>query len=802
MPVVPETTLENDTTTRIRPHPLDDRNDANKSHLPVILCLHGGGSTATVFKIQARRLIWSLSTQFRFIFVNAPHEGAPGFGMLPVFASCAPFYRWVTRRWALGAGDVERAPRNEVAMIDAVLDGVIARECGGDWAKVVGVMGFSQGARVYKAVKDAVLFAIEVSPSMLKKPAASPLKKADTHSPLLAALKCAFRFMQQRIISSPKDLIGVLLYGTEETKFYDDNEDACDGWSFPHCYLLTDLNIPDADDVKALKDLVEDKSTEAVTIFKPSDTPVQMHTVLFCANQIFQQRAANFASRRLFIVTDNDNPPGKNKAFRNQATVRAKDLYDLGVIIELFPISSPDHEFDLDLFYNDIVYKATPSDPDAVIYNPSSIVDVDQKLKTGSADGITLLTSLLSSVASKITPKRALFSSTPLELAPGLCISVKGYLLYKHQQPARSSYIWLEGETPKIVKGERQQLVEGDDTIEVTKTEIRKAYTFGGAQILFTDAEMKELRNWGEPIIKVVGFKPMKYLPLWANIKNSTFLYPSEEDYVGSTRVYSALYQKLSKSSIFGVCWFIPRRNAVPVMAALVPTLPALEVEDRPNPAGTSATGAPQGLHLIPLPYADDIRQNPPSVRDEPVRASDALVEAMRPIIQQLNLPKGMYDPSRYPNPSLQWHYRILQALALEEDIPATAEDKTLPKYKQIDRRIGNEAITWGKELESSYKDFIAENPDAAHVGSKRATTNGGRAAQSHAGGQLGEKRAKTDADETVVSEEEMRELWKKGKIDSLLVGQLKDFCMVKKLGVGGKKTALMERIEQWFEHR
>ena len=35
---------------------------------------------------------------------------------------------------------------------------------------------------------------------------------------------------------------------------------------------------------------------------------------------------------------------------------------------------------------------------------------------------------------------------------------------------------------------------------------------------------------------------------------------------------------------------------------------------------------------------------------------------------------------------ALQWHYRILQALALEEEIPVKPEDKTIPKYKQIDK--------------------------------------------------------------------------------------------------------------------
>jgi hypothetical protein len=117
--------------------------------LPVILCLHGGGSTSTVFKIQCRRLIWTLGSQFKFVFVNAPHEGEPGFGMLPVFESCAPFYRWVTRKWKLGEGPTEPTPAEEVQTIDDVLDKAVEADGGPQgWRNVVGVIGFSQGARL------------------------------------------------------------------------------------------------------------------------------------------------------------------------------------------------------------------------------------------------------------------------------------------------------------------------------------------------------------------------------------------------------------------------------------------------------------------------------------------------------------------------------------------------------------------------------------------------------------------------------------------------------------------------------
>jgi Serine hydrolase (FSH1) len=66
--------------------------------------------------------------------------------MLPVFASCAPFHRWVTRKWKLGEGDVEETSREEVGLVDGVLDECVARE--GGWERVVGVLGFSQGARL------------------------------------------------------------------------------------------------------------------------------------------------------------------------------------------------------------------------------------------------------------------------------------------------------------------------------------------------------------------------------------------------------------------------------------------------------------------------------------------------------------------------------------------------------------------------------------------------------------------------------------------------------------------------------
>lgn len=200
-------------------------------------------------------------------------------------------------------------------------------------------------------MKDAVLFAIDVSSSMLQPRPSSDPKKPGEESPTSAALKCAYHIMQQRIISNPRDMIGVLLYGTQSSKFYSEDGESHGDLSYPHCYLFTDLDVPSAQEVKELRSLAEDE-VEARKILQSSEERVSMSNVLFCANQIFTSKAPNFLSRRLFIVTDDDNPHAENKSLRSAASVRARDLYDLGVTIELFPISRPDHEFDTSKFYD------------------------------------------------------------------------------------------------------------------------------------------------------------------------------------------------------------------------------------------------------------------------------------------------------------------------------------------------------------------------------------------------------------------------------------------------------------------
>ncbi|PSR90667.1 SPOC like C-terminal domain-containing protein [Coniella lustricola] len=627
----------------------------------------------------------------------------------------------------------------------------------------------------YKTQKDAVLFAIEVSKSTLE----VPDDGKDRDSVVQAALKSASLMMQQRIIAQPKDMMGLIFFGTEESKFRDKTSSAS---HYPHCYVQTDLDVPSAEVVRALKDIAENRD-DPNGILRPSEGMPPIRDMLFCANQIFTTGAPNFGSRRLFIVTDNDDPFAGDKKMREQAAVRAKDLFDLGVTIELFPISRAGWTFDLDKFYTDIIYL----DPLQVAVDPDSVDDI-KAIKP--KDGISLLQSLSSSITAKQAPKRAYFSNMPFELAPGMTISVNGYLLMHRQVVQRNCYVYLEDENspPQIVKGETLKTEEGSmRTVE--KTELKKAYKFGvgGDLVYFTPRELQQIKEFEPKCLRIIGFKPRSMLPPWAAIKKSTFIFPTEAGFVGSTRVFSALWQKLLDSKKMAIAWHVPRKNAAPQIVAILPS-------HKPSEEDAGTNYLPAGLWLYPLPFVDDRRDLTPLKQQPVVRASDELVTQMRTIVQNLQLPKDKYDPSKFPNPALQYHYTVLQALALDEDVPPATKfpDHTLPRFKQINKRVGGYQSEFKERVEEEARTVmqqLAIKRDAEEEADDRPKKKSRIAVHKAAPG-------------GGTTWSDLNKAINDGSLSKRTVADLKDICSNKGLSTNGRKADLLERIEQWIEEQ
>ncbi|KFY48353.1 hypothetical protein V495_01413 [Pseudogymnoascus sp. VKM F-4514 (FW-929)] len=124
--------------------------------------------------------------------------------------------------------------------------------------------------------------------------------------------------------------------------------------------------------------------------------------------------------------------------------------------------------------------------------------------------------------------------------------------------------------------------------------------------------------------------------------------------------------------------------------------------------------------------------------------------------------------------------------MALEEEVPelGPGDDKTLPRFRQIDKRAGPYVVDWGRELEEAYYDWVDGKGEKVEVGTKR----GG---EGKAEGKV--KRVKEN------SLDEVERLAKEGKVGTATVAVLKDFLAARGLNVGGKKAELVERVEELF---
>ncbi|KAA8642434.1 hypothetical protein EYZ11_005605 [Aspergillus tanneri] len=118
-------------------------------HLPRILCLHGGGTNARIFRMQCRVLERSLHSAFRFVYAEAPFPAQPGSDVTSVYKDHGPFKAWLR----CTAADPERSAQEIVDQINLSIatamynDGV--QGATGEW---VALLGFSQGAKLAASI--------------------------------------------------------------------------------------------------------------------------------------------------------------------------------------------------------------------------------------------------------------------------------------------------------------------------------------------------------------------------------------------------------------------------------------------------------------------------------------------------------------------------------------------------------------------------------------------------------------------------------------------------------------------------
>lgn len=114
-------------------------------HLPRILCLHGGGTNARIFHAQCRSIRAALQNDFRLVFAEAVFSSSAGPDVLSVYKDWGPFKRWL--RWL--PDHPNPGPDEIINQLDQSLqDAMVMDDMRGATGQWVGLLGFSQGAKV------------------------------------------------------------------------------------------------------------------------------------------------------------------------------------------------------------------------------------------------------------------------------------------------------------------------------------------------------------------------------------------------------------------------------------------------------------------------------------------------------------------------------------------------------------------------------------------------------------------------------------------------------------------------------
>ncbi|ORE10458.1 vWA-like protein [Rhizopus microsporus var. microsporus] len=370
--------------------------------------------------------------------------------------------------------------------------------------------------------KESIVFAIDCHPTMFE-------QDMEGIAPIQTVFDQIKRIMLYKVLAYPADQVGIILFNTEEKHNSANNE---------RIYVLQSLDIPDASIIKEV-----DKYIKNISLLRDnygsSKIECPLGDLFWVCSDVFFGSAPKYASKRMILITNNDNPT----QHKPTSIQRARDLLTIGIDIELFFFNKRDALFDPNLFYTEIV-----------------------------KDSVHRLEHLETIVKSKQAKGRSEFR-IPFRINEGLCIGVKGYNMIIEQKVSPHKYFYTSGEQVKEASTiTRWKCVDTDQYL--TKMDIKRAYDYGGEKIVFTSKEIEEIINFKEPGLLLLGFKSLKELEPHYQVTHPYFIYPDES----KQDRHLFLYEKKKCRSQASCSCSSDLRNHYNMIQAI-----ALELESKPQ---------------------------------------------------------------------------------------------------------------------------------------------------------------------------------------------------------------------------
>lgn len=439
------------------------------------------------------------------------------------------------------------------------------------------------------------------------------------------------------IRQSRNDKIGFMLFGTN------DNNKTCPN----NINILSEIKKPGIHTIKMLDDvMLSDITRYGQSQFSP------LADALWYSNYLIKKCNENQSSSSIILITCNDQPMIGNYKKQFNLRKRLDDVIKNDIDFKFIPIGAT---FDMNIFY------------EKILNNIRNIIIPSNGLKN--------IDDIMSEINEKMKHGRSV-SKLKFFIDDNNYISTSIYNFYtKSKIPLR---VKLDKKTNKPLKA-MSQVFANDNNDLVYSSDIAKYCIIAQNTIIFKNEDLLIFKsNIIEPgTIKLLGFTNKENILISYHFKTSSFIQPDNITVEGSSLFFNSLLECCLEMNKIIICFLKIRKGGRCHLAAL---MPQAEIIDE---YGTQKY--PPGFHVIYLPFSDCIRNiktNEPNYSLPKI--TDQHIDIAKTVCENMSFD---YYPAIIKNPKINFHWAMLEALALELEVPDVV-DETVPANLRVGKNL------------------------------------------------------------------------------------------------------------------
>ncbi|KAL5241394.1 hypothetical protein ACI65C_008804 [Semiaphis heraclei] len=488
-------------------------------------------------------------------------------------------------------------------------------------------------------VKQHIMFLIDAS-----KPMFNTYNDTTFFATSIALCK---KVVLKLIRESRNDKIGILIYGTN------DENKKCP----KYINVLSEPIKPNVQLIKMLDDVLTAKLIQAgQCLFSP------LSDAIWYGNYLIKKCSENQSCSTIMLITCNDQPDIGDSKKQFHLRTRIDDVIKNNTDFKLIPIGTT---FNMNLFY------------EGLLKNFNNI--------SKPVNGLESIDDIMFEINDKLKHGRSV-SKIKFFINNNFYISTSLYRFYtKSKIPSK---VRLDKRTNKPLTINTQVFTL--DTNELMyKSDQAKYLVTAEKKVIFKNEDITILKSGIiEPGIRLLGFTNKKNIMISYHFKTSIFLRPNNDIVEGSTRMFNTLLECCLEKNKCIMCFIKIRKGGKVHLSALIPQAEII------NETGTQ--NHPSGFHVIFLPFNECLKPVKPTKDDELLSGTQLSIG--KKICESMPI---NYYPALIKNPKINSHWAMLEAMALESEVPEIL-DETLPANDVFEKSLSTIKNDIHKHLFSS----------------------------------------------------------------------------------------------------